>query len=149
MERFLTEAQLMRETVTPLARRTDGTGVSFLFCKRATRDYFGFDKLPIPKDHGIPDPSGKGRLIYMQPRKTGANSLNLRIAYAWRAKGQKPSMVRIRLGGNPVMDTVQVLTNLLDESGVDWLYIANADGARLSRSCFHSAAVWGKGKACS
>ena len=141
MEPFLTPTQLMRETVTPIARRTDGTGVSFIYCKRATRDYFGFDKLPLPEDHGIPDPSGNGRLIYMQPRKTGANSLNLRIAYAWRGKGQKPSMVRVRIGGTPVLDTVQVLTNHLNASGVDWLYICNADGNRFVRGSFQSDAL--------
>lgn len=139
MENRLTTFQLMRETVTPFPRRTDGSGVCFLYCKRATRDYFKLDQLPFPEDHGVPDPSGKGRLIYMSTRKGGANNLNLRIAYEWRSRGQKPYMVRLRIGGDPCMDTVQVLTNYLNETGVEWLYICNANGNRLSRSCFHSS----------
>ena len=140
MEKELTEFQLMRETTTPFPRRTDGSGVCFLYCKRATRDYFKFDQLPVPDDYGVPDPSGQGRLVYMRMRKGGANNLNLRIAYAWSAKGKKPYMVRIRIGGDPCMDSVQVLTNYLNETGVEWLYICNANGNRLSRSHFHSSA---------
>jgi hypothetical protein len=149
MEFSAEDSRLMREYTRAIPRRTDGTGVSFIHCKTATAEYFGFDKLPIPEDYGIPDPSGDGRLIYVTSRKGGANNLNLRIAYEWRSDGKKPYMARFRLGGNPIMDTVQVMTNILNESGVDWLFIANANGNRLSRSCFHSDAVWGKGKACS
>ena len=139
----------MRETTTPFARKTDGSGVCFLYCKRATRDYFKLDQLPMPDDYGIPDPSGKGRLVYMRSRKGGANNLNLRIAYEWRTDGKKPHMARFRLTGDPCLDTVQVVTNILNKSDVDWLYITKANGARLSRSCFHSDALWEKGKACS
>jgi hypothetical protein len=100
------------------------------------------DQFPVPEDYGVLDPTGKYRLITMGGSKRGANNLNLRIAYEWRPDGKKPHMVRVRLSGNPVMDTVQVLTNHLNESGVEWLYIANANGNKLSRSCFHSDALW-------
>jgi hypothetical protein len=149
MEFSVEDQRLMREFTRAIPRKTDGTGVSFIYCKTATAEHFGFDKLPIPKDYGVPNPSGNGHLIYMTPRKGGANNLNLRIAYEWRSGRKKPHMARFRLGGNPIMDTVQVMTNILNESGVDWLFIANANGNRLSRSCFHSDDVWGKGKACS
>ena len=145
----LTEFQLMREFTRAIPRKTDGTGVSYIYCKTATAEFFKFDKFPIPDDYGVPDPSGNGRLVYMRSRKGGANNLNLRIAYEWRSGGKKPYMVRIRLGGDPVMDTVQVLTNYLNETGVKWLYICNANGNKLSRSCFHSDGVWEKGMACS
>lgn len=139
----------MREFTRAIPRKTDGTGVAFIHCRTATAEHFGFDKLPIPKDYGVSDPSGDGRLIYVTGRKGGANNLNLRIAYEWRSGRKKPYMTRFRLGGNPIMDTVQVMTNILNESGVDWLYIANANGNKVSRSCFHSDALWGKGRACS
>ena len=149
MDGQLSISELMRDSITPIARTTEGTGVSFLMCKRATRDFFGMDKFPVPKDYGVLDPTGQYRMVSMGSSKRGANNLNLRIAYEWRSGGKKPHMVRVRIAGNPIMDTVQVLTNLLNESGVDWLYIANANGNRLSRSYFHSDALWGKGRACS
>ena len=64
--------------------------------------------------------------------------MSLRIAYAWAPGKTKPYMTRFRLTGDVVMDTVQVVTNFLNESGVEWLYIANKNGNRLSRSAFHS-----------
>ena len=142
MERQLSVSELMRDSITPIPRRTDGTGVSFVMCKRATRDYFRMDQFPVPEDYGVLDPTGKYRKVVMGSSKRGANNLNLRIAYEWRSGGKKPYMVRVRLSGNPVMDTVQVLTNYLNESGVEWLYICNANGNKLSRSCFHSDALW-------
>ena len=131
----------MRQFTAPIPRRTDGTGVSYLYCKTATAEHFGFDKLPRPKDQGVLLPSGHVVIPFPIGRRSGANVLNLRIAYAWTPGRKKPDQLRIRIGGSPVMDTVQVLTNILNESGKDWLYICNHNGNRLSTSCFHSVAV--------
>ena len=64
--------------------------------------------------------------------------MSLRIAYEWPSGKQKPLMTRFRLTGDVVKDTVQVITDHLNKTGVEWLYIANKDGNRLSRSAFHS-----------
>lgn len=149
MTSSIEDQRLMREFVRAIPRKTDGTGVSYIYTKTATAEHFGFDKFPIPKDHGILDPTGQYRMIVPNSYKGGANNLSLRIAYEWRSGGKKPYMSRFRLGGDPIMDTVQVVCNYLNETGVKWLYIANKHGCKLSRSSFHSDAVWGKGRACS
>ena len=135
------ERRLQSQYHRPIPKRTDGSGVSWLMCKTATAEHFGFDKLDRPKDQGVLLPSGQ-RAIYMTNAKfSGANTLNLRIAYAWTPGRKKPDMVRIRIGGSPVQDTLQVLTNILNESGKEWLWLTNKNGNRLSTSCFHSVAV--------
>lgn len=133
--------RLARQYTRFIPRRTDGSGVCAIHCQTATAEYFGFDKFPVPKDHGIPNPSGQGRIIAWPSNKRGANNMSLRIAYARTPGRQKPDMTRFRISGDPVLDTVQVITNFLNESGVDWLYIANRNGNPLSRSAFHSDAV--------
>jgi hypothetical protein len=139
----------MRETTIPFARHTDGTGVCLLYMRRGSAEYFGFDKLPRPKDYGVLDPTGKYYVRTMPSKKGGANNLSLRIAYSWPAGRKKPYMTRLRIGGDPCLDSVQVLTNHLNEQGVDWLWFCKANGGRLSSSCFHSDAVWGRERACS
>lgn len=137
----LERERLTRQYTRYIARRTDGSGVCALHCQTATADYFGFDKFPVPKDHGILDPTGKYRMFGCPGNKRGANNMSLRIAYSRTPGRQKPNMTRFRISGDPVLDTVQVITNFLNESGVDWLYIANKNGNPLSRSAFHSDAV--------
>jgi hypothetical protein len=110
----------------------------FLWIRKASFDYYRFSQFPVPQDYGVMDPSGKYRVAPMHDAKGGCNSLSLRIAYAWAPGKTKPYMTRFRLTGDVVMDTVQVVTNYLNESGVEWLYIANKNGSRLSRSAFHS-----------
>ena len=133
--------RLMRQSTTYIPRRTDGSGVCAIHCQTATQEYFGFDKFPIPKDQGVLDPTGKYKIFVMPGNKRGANNMSLRIAYARTPGRQKPDMARFRISGDPVMDTVQVITNFLNETGVNWLYIANRNGNPLSRSAFHSDAV--------
>lgn len=134
----LTISELMREEGRAICGRSDGSRHAFLWCRRATFDYFRFGELPVPQDYGVPGPSGKYRIVPWTSAKGGANSLSLRIAYEWAPGKQKPLMTRFRLTGDVVKDTVQVITNHLNETGIEWLYIANKDGNRLSRSCFHS-----------
>lgn len=144
-----TEEELMREVTIPFARRTDGTGYCLLYMKRASAEYFKFDQLPTPEDYGVLDPTGKYRVRVMASKKGGANNLSLRIAYDWPSGRKAPYMTRLRIGGDPILDSVQVLTNHLNKSGVEWLWFTKANGARLSRSCFHSDALWRRGRACS
>lgn len=134
----LTEEDLMREECRVIPGRTNGRRYAFLWIRKASFDYYRFGEFPVPQDYGVLDPSGKYRIVPWSNAKGGSNSLSLRIAYAWAPGKQKPYMTRFRLTGDVVMDTVQVVTNYLNESGVEWLYIANKNGNRLSRSAFHS-----------
>lgn len=140
---------LMREITIPFARKTDGSGVCFLWMRKGNAIHFGLDKLPTPKDYGVLDPAGQYRLVHWTAKKGGANNLSLRIAYEWPAGREKPYMTRLRIGGDPCLDSVQVLTNHLNETGVKWLWFCKANGGRLSRSCFHSDALLERGRACS
>lgn len=128
----------MREECRAIPRRTNGSGHVFLWIRKASFDYYDFSQFPVPQDYGVLDPSGQYRFVPWHDAKGGCNSLSLRIAYAWAPGKTKPYMTRFRLTGDVVMDTVQVVTNFLNESGVEWLYIANKNGNRLSRSAFHS-----------
>ncbi len=109
--------RLQEQTQIPIPKKADGSGLAWLYCKRATAEHFGFDKLPSPQDQGVLLPNGERRIFWANVKHGGANNLSLRIAYAWTPGRIKPDMVRVRVGGNPVMDTVQVLTNILNESG--------------------------------
>ena len=129
------------EWTTYIARNTDGSGVVALYMSAGNMRYFGLDQLPSPKDHGVPDPSGKYRFFQTPIRQGGANKGSFRIAYAERPTSTKPSMTRFRLDTNYCLDTLQVLTNHLNDLGVDWLYLCNAHGNRLSKSSFHSNAL--------
>ena len=137
----LTEEELMREEGRVICRRADGSGHAFLWCRRATFDYFRFGELPVPQDYGVPNPTGQYRIVPWYKAKGGANGMSLRIAYRWAPGKQKPYMTRFRLTGDAVLDTVQVITDHLNKVGVEWLYIANKNGNRLSRSAFHSDAL--------
>ena len=140
---------LMRQVAIPFPRRTNGTGVCFLHMRKGSAEHFGFDKLPTPKDYGRLDPSGQFREIIVASKRGGANNLSLRVAYDWPSGRKAPYMARLRIGGDPCMDSVQVLTEHLNESGVEWLWFTKANGARLSRSSFHSSSLLRKGRACS
>ena len=129
---------LMRQVTIPFARRSDGSGVCFLSMRKGSAEYFGFDKLPTPKDYGRLDPSGQFREIIVASKRGGANNLGLRIAYEWPAGAKKPHMTRLRISGDPCLDSVQVLTDHLNETGVKWLWFCKAHGGMLSRSCFRS-----------
>ena len=133
-----TQDELMRQVTIPFARKTDGTGVCLLYMKRASAEFFKFDQLPTPDEYGILDPSGKYRLRVVSSKNGGANNLSLRIAYEWPAGRKKPYMARLRIGGDPCLDSVQVLTNHLNKSGVNWLWFCKSHGGMLSRSCFRS-----------
>ena len=129
---------LMRQVTIPFPRRTDGTGVCFLHMRKGSAEHFGLDKLPTPDEYGSLDPGGQFRTIRLVSKRGGANNLSLRIAYEWPAGAEKPHMTRLRISGDPCLDTVQVLTDHLNETGVKWLWFCKAHGGMLSSSCFRS-----------
>jgi hypothetical protein len=132
---------MLRQSCTLLPRRLDGTGICYLFCKESTRLHFKMNEFPIPEDYGLDNPRRQSRGYYFPGRIGGANNANLRIAYGWTPGRKSSDKVRIRIAGDPLMETCQVLTNLLNASGVKWFYLCNANGAKLSRGYFHSDAV--------
>lgn len=132
-----------------MPKRTDGTGVVRIDMRAGSAEYFRFGELPSPKDHGFPLPGTDRRVIYMPPRRRGANCTSYRIAYQEFPGSKKPHMATFRLSSSAVMDTLQVITNHLNELEIEWLYLCNVHGNRLSRSCFHSTALWGEGRRCS
>lgn len=141
--------RLMRHEAYPFPRKLSGEGTAWLHCKVGTAEHFRLNELPLPSDYGVVDEAtGYVYRNWTGPLR-GANNFNLRIAYAWPEGKNKPLMARIRIGGNPVLETVQVLCNHLDEMGVTWLWICNANGGKLNRNAFHSDALGGKGRACS
>lgn len=129
---------------TYVPKRLDGSGVIGFHAQLATIRYFKLDTFPSPEDHGVPNPSGKGRLIAWPSSKRGANNGSFRIAYEAVPGRQKPRMARFRLSGGHVMETLQVITNMLNSTDVPWLYLANAHGNPISRSAFRSTALFGK-----
>ena len=141
--------RLARQISFPFARTTAGVGTAWMFCSVGAAEYFRLHDLPRPQDDGVSEPSGGYRLMSWPDKLGRMNGLNLRIAYAWSEGSKKPSMARFRLGGDPVMDTVQVVVDHLNASGVEWLWICNRHGNRLSRSAFHSDGLAVRGRACS
>ena len=129
------------EWTTYIARNTDGSGAVALYMSAGNMRYFGLDQLPSPKDHGIPDPSGKYHFMRAPTRQGGANKGSFRIAVAASSTSQKPRMTRFRLDSNYCLDTLQVLTNHLNDLGVNWLYLCNAHGNPVSRSAFRSTSL--------
>ena len=123
-----------------MPKRTDGTGVVRIDMRSGNAAHFRLGELPSPKDHGVPLPGGDGRLIYVPTGRRGANNICYRIAYQAFPGSRKPHMCRFRLSSDAVMDTLQVLTNHLNETGIDWLYLCNSHGNPISKSAFHSNA---------
>jgi hypothetical protein len=136
----------MRNWTGWMPKRTDGSGVVRIDMRTGSAKYFRLAELPRPKDHGRPLPFSDMRAIAMPTRRRGANNFNYRIAYKDLPGSGKPHMVRFRLSSDAVMDTLQVLTNHLNKTGVEWLWLCNAHGNRISTSCFHSSALWGEGR---
>ena len=128
----------MRNWTGWMPKRTDGSGVVRIDMRTGSAKHFRLGELPSPKDHGRPLPGSNRRLIYMPTRRRGANNFSYRIAYESFPGSGKPHMARFRLSSDAVLDTLQVLTNHLNETGVDWLWLCNAHGNPISRSCFHA-----------
>ena len=136
MEAITYTDEMMRQVSIPIARKTDGTGACLLQCKRGVAEYFRLTELPTPDDYGMLDPSGQFRLIHLVSRQGGANNMSLRIAYPGPPGSKRPLYSRFRLSADPILDTVQVLTDHLNEKRVNWLWICKSHGGRLSASCF-------------
>ena len=135
----------MRNWTGYMPARTDGSGVVRIDMRSGNAEYFRLGELPSPQDHGVELPGSDRRLIYMPSRRRGASNGSFRIAYQLSPGRKKPHMARFRLSSRWTLDTLQVLTNHLNEKAIDWLYLCNEHGNQISRSCFQSDALWAWG----
>ena len=138
----------MRDWAIAIPKRVDGTGYVKLRMRAGNMRYFGLDQFPAPKDYGVHLPSGNVLVYNRGTPKQGANNGSFRIAYEAAPGRSKPHMVRFRLDSGHVMETLQVLTDMLNSTEVPWLWLTNAHGNQISRSCFMSDALFGKRRAC-
>ena len=97
-----------------------------------------FKLLEVPN----PPPSdpiyGQGR-GFPDPGRTRNKSVGIyRIAYEPNPGSSKPHMARFRLSSGYTMATLGWLTDYLNSKEVEWMYLCNQFGNRLSRSAFRS-----------
>ena len=135
----------MRNWTGYMPARTDGSGVVRIDMRSANAQYFRLSELPSPQDHGVQLPGSERRLVYMPSGRRGASNGSFRIAYQLFPGHKKPHMARFRLSSRWTLDTLQVLTDHLNEKEIDWLYLCNEHGNQISRSCFQSDALWAWG----
>ena len=121
-----------------IPKRLDGSGVIHLRMRRANLEALKLDQFPAPKDYGRINPITGTRYITPPTVNRGANQGYFRVAYAWNPEGSRPHTVSFTLSSRFVDETLQVITNHLNDMGVDWLYLCNRHGNPVSRSCFRS-----------
>ena len=134
----LTELQAREMWSVPLAKRLDGSGVVHLRMRRGSLVALKLDQLPTPQEYGRIDPLSGARLITPRSVTRGVNQGYFRVAYAWNPNGPRPHTASFSLSSRFSDETLQVITNHLNDKGVDWLYLCNRHGNPISRSCFRS-----------
>ena len=107
-----------------------------LFMRYASMRAFKLLEIPDPPPS---DPIHGNRSYLADPGRTRTKSVGIyRIAYAPNPGSQKPHMARFRLSSGYTQATLLWLTDYLNSSGVDWMYLTNRFGNPLSRSAFWS-----------
>ena len=134
----LTHDQLMGMDSVAIPKKLDGSGVVHLSMRKANLIALRLDEFPRPKDYGRPNPGGTGYRISPYLRNAGPNQGYFRVAYAWNPQSAKPHTASFRLSCEYTMETLQVITDHLNEKEVEWLYLTNRFGNPVSRSCFSS-----------
>ncbi len=117
--------------------RLDGSGEVGLMCTYAVFDHFEFGKMPYPSSWGPPGPGGR----YVRPRQSGKkmqSCVSYRIATHFVPGRQKPQMWSFRLSQSHVVETLEVVSEHLRSTGVEWLWLCNKNGNPVSRCCFRS-----------
>ena len=71
----------------------------------------------------------------------GTTCGSYRIALRQFTESGKPRMCRFTLSSGYVMESLEVLTNHLNEKNIEWLWIANKHGNPVSTSCLRSTAL--------
>jgi hypothetical protein len=121
-----------------IPKRRDGTGYAWFKAQHATIQYFGLDRHPLPQD-GPFKPSGSAGLVRITASIHGEDGgQRFRIAIPDDTAARGYGLVRFRLSKHATKDTLMVVSDLLDQGPAPWMFLTNGDGARLSRSLFHS-----------
>lgn len=134
----LTDMQAREMWSVPLAKRLDGTGVVHLRMRRGSLVALKLDQFPTPQEYGRINPVTGTRYITPRTVTRGANQGYFRVAYAWNPEGTRPHTASFALSSSFNMETLQVITDHLNEMQVDWLYLTNRNGNLISPSCFRS-----------
>jgi hypothetical protein len=122
-----------------IPKRPNGTGVAYLSCQAATADFFQLWGLPEATEGLAPSPSGgsyRGRLGNPNPGQ------RYRIAYGDPWASGKVRSASFSLSKGHTQLTLQVVTDHLNAVGVEWLWLCNAHGNRLSLGAFLSDLSW-------
>ena len=97
-----------------------------------------FKLLEVPNPPPSDSVYGQGNQ-FRDPGRTRNKSVGIyRIAYEPNPGSSKPHMARFRLSSGYTMATLGWLTDYLNSKDVEWMYLCNRFGNRLSRSAFHS-----------
>lgn len=123
--------------VTLIPKRPDGSGVVALGMVGGNMRHFGFDVADIPADALVPSTGGQVGIALRTIRANFGGSW-YRIATRFRDDARRPEMWSFRLSSEHNRDTLQWITNHLNSTGVEWLYLCNKHGNPLSRSSFRS-----------
>ena len=120
--------------------RVVGSKGLLLQAKRQTISHFKLDQLPPPKAEQGELPGDQKLTRYVGSVHRRKLDSAYRIAHTSRGPGLKPLTSRIGFIGPATLQTLQIITDHLNDSGVDWLWLTNANGARLPQRCFSSRA---------
>ena len=120
--------------------RIVGSKALLIQAKRQTIAHFKLDQLPPPKPEESDLPGRQKGTRYVGSVHRRKLDSSYRIAYKSRGPGLKPLWARFGFIGPATLQTLQIVTDHLNDSGVEWLWLCNANGARLPQRCFSSRA---------
>jgi hypothetical protein len=121
-----------------IPKHRDGRGYAWFKAQHATVQYFGMDRHPLPQD-GPFRPAGSSGYVRMTiPLRGKDGGERFRIAIPDDTVERGYRLARFRLSDHATNDTLLVVSDLLDQGPAPWMFLTNGDGARLSRSLFHS-----------
>ena len=122
--------------------RIEGSQGVLIQAKRQTLAHFKLNELPPPKPKEGELPFDEGLRRYLSSAHRTKLDARYHIAYQERGPGKKPLMASFGFIGYTTLQVLQIVTDHLNESGVPWLYLCDADGARLPQRCFSSDGRW-------
>ena len=105
--------------------KLNGTGRCRLFIASAAADYFQLWQIPSHQNRL------KEKRIFMDLGRTRKQTTAAyRIARASGSVGSKPAMTRFRLTSGHTRETLAYLSDYLNTTDVDWLWLTNRHGNR-------------------
>ena len=131
---------LSKRVAFRIPKRPDGSGVAYLSCQAGTADYFQLWSLPKAMEGLVLSPSGGSYRVRLGNPNPGQR---YRIAYGDRWESGKDRSASFSLSKGHTKHTLQVVTDHLNAVGVEWLWLCNAHGNRLSWGAFLSDQIRG------